>query len=297
MKNEKQRLLVGAHISVEGGVFRAVEKGASIGCTVIQIFSKSNRQWFAKPLIQDDINRFKKAVKATSMETIVVHASYLINLASANGETRTRSINALKNELERCQELGISFLVLHPGSHLKQGVEEGIELVAQGINEALEEASGKTMILLETMAGQGSSLGSTFEELAAIRSKIQHKKLIGFCLDTCHIFAAGYDFRTKKSYQSLWNKFDQTVGIENLKVIHVNDSKNELGSHVDRHEHLCQGKIGAAGFKLLLNDSRFFSIPKILETPKNNLEDDLRNINTIKKLLSSETKKTLNLNK
>ncbi len=295
MKKQKKQLLIGAHVSVEGGFYKAVERAHSIGCTVVQIFTKSNRQWFAKPLNTEDVNKFKAAAKKTEMQATVSHASYLINLASNKSETRTRSINALKKELFRADSLGINYLVLHPGSHVGQGEEKGIELVAKGLEAALENYTGSTELLLETMAGQGTSLGHTFEKIAQILQKSGHKNKIGICLDTCHVFAAGYDFRTKSGYTKMWDNFDTVIGLKKLKVIHINDSKKELDCRVDRHEDIGKGEIGKTAFALLFNDPRFFSVPKILETPKESLQDDARNIATIKKLLTKATKKILNL--
>lgn len=293
MEKNKKKLLIGAHLSIEGGFYKAIERGASIGCTVIQIFTKSNRQWFAKPLEQKDIDAFKAAQKTTNITSITAHASYLINLASPKASVRTQSINALKKELDRCEQLGIDYLVLHPGSSVDQKEEKGIELIIEGINKALSQTDSSTMLLLETMAGQGSSLGKTFEQLAIIRTKSAHTKRIGICLDTCHIFAAGYDFRTKATYEALWKTFDAIIGLQHLKVIHINDSKKELNCRVDRHEDIGKGEIGNDGFGFLFNDPRFFDTPKILETPKATLADDERNIATIKNLLTKTTKEIL----
>jgi deoxyribonuclease-4 len=295
MKKHKKTLLLGAHTSIEGGAYKAIERAHSIGCTVVQIFTKSNRQWFAKPLTTNDIEQFKKAVSETQMCATVSHASYLINLASPKAETRTRSIDALKKELERCHTLEIDYLVLHPGSPVSQGAKQGIELIAKGLDSVLGNYTGSTMLLLETMAGQGSSLGGKFEEIAALRKQSKHKKKIGVCFDTCHAFAAGYDFRTKSSYTKMWHDFDKTIGIKHLKAMHINDSKKELDSHVDRHEDIGKGKIGKDAFAFLFNDPRFFDIPKILETPKETLQDDEGNIATIKQLLTEKTKKALHL--
>ena len=284
MKKEKKELLIGAHMSIEGGLEKALIKAQELEATVLQLFTKSNRQWYAKPLTQEAINLFKQTRKEIPFHSITAHASYLINLASVNSETRKKAITALKSELHRCDQLGIEFLVLHPGSHGKQGTEKGIELVAHGINTALDSYKGNTKLLIETMAGQGTSLGSTFEEIANIRSLCKNK--VDVCLDTCHIFAAGYDMSTKDQYEKTMQTFDEIIGFDNLKVIHVNDSKKECGCRVDRHEDIGAGKIGKEGFKLLFNDPRFFNVPKILETPKESLADDKRNIATIKSLIT-----------
>lgn len=288
---KKQRLLLGAHISIEGGLEKAIERGASIECTTIQIFTKSNRQWFAKKITQEEIETFKKAQKKYSVTPVVAHGSYLINLGSPKKDVQEKSIKALTTELNRCDQLGIPYLVLHPGARLTSHINTCIKSIASNIDTALQESNGKTMVLLETMAGQGSTVGSTFEEVAQIRRLTKEKSRIGVCLDTCHIFAAGYDFTTEETYKKLWDSFDSVIGVKNLKVIHINDSKKELSSKVDRHVDIGAGKIGLEGFKLLFNDERFFNVPKILETPKESLEDDKRNMEELKKLLSEKTKK------
>lgn len=282
----KKKLLLGAHMSIEGGFHNALERGESIGCTAIQIFTKSNRQWNAQPITQDVAILFKETLKKTNITYVMAHASYLINLASDKKETREKSINALTKELERCSILGIPHLVLHPGSHIKQGVEEGLAHVINGINKAFEQSKNKTMILLETMAGQGSALGSTFEELAYIKEGISQKDRIGICVDTCHIFVAGYNLAPAKEYKALWKKFDEIIGIKHLKAFHINDSKKEYNSHVDRHEDIGKGCIGKEGFSLIMNDPAFFEIPKILETPKESLDQDKNNMETLYNLIS-----------
>jgi len=291
----KQKLLLGAHISTSGGLHKALERGASIGCTTMQIFTKSNRQWYAKKLTQSEIEEFKQAVKAHDIDPIVVHCTYLINIGSPNEETEKKSLAALIVELQRCQELGLKYLVLHPGSHLNSDEDACLTRIARNVDAALEAVPGETMILLETMAGQGSSTCYKFEHIARIRALSHHKKRVGVCLDTCHVFVAGYDMRTKKEYDQLWQKFDETIGLDHLKALHVNDSKKDLDSNVDRHEDLGKGKIGLEGFRLLFNDKRFFSVPKIIETPKAALEDDLRNMQTAVSVLSKETRNTLEI--
>ena len=290
---DRKKLLLGAHMSIEGGLHKAIERGIQVGCTTLQIFTKSNRQWHAKAIDSKEVEKFKEAVAASGINPIVAHASYLINLASPEAATRKKSIAALKKELETCEQLEIPYLVLHPGSHVNQTTKEGIALISKGLDQALQESYSSTMIALETMAGQGSSLGSTFEELAEIYQLSDHKKRLGFCLDTCHIFAAGYDFSNQKAYEVLLTEFDKILGLQQLKVIHLNDSKKELGSRVDRHEGIGKGKIGEKAFSLLCNDPRFFDIPKILETPKTTLAEDAYNIKVVKELLNEETKNIL----
>ena len=286
----KKPLLLGAHMSVAGGYDQALKKGASIGCTAIQLFTKSNRQWYAKPITQEDARKFKDVQKESAMYCVVAHASYLINLGAPHKATEEKSIQALIDELERCELLGIPFLVMHPGSLGTISKEEGSKQISNNLDVALAQANSTTMILLETMAGQGSSFGSSFQELASLYTQSTHKNRIGFCFDTCHAFAAGYDISTEASYKQVWQQFDDILGIEHLKVIHMNDSKKSCASHVDRHEHIGKGCIGLRFFELLMNDPRFFSVAKILETPKSEgskdiLQDHLMNLQQLIKLV------------
>jgi len=294
---KKQTFLLGAHMSIAGGIEKSIERAASINCTCMQIFTKSNRQWYAKPLDNESIKAFKHTTKNNpSIKAIAVHASYLINIASLDTELNKKSLQALDIEFKRCQALEIPYLILHPGSCGNTNKKQCINAIAHAINTVLKNNPGKSMILLENMGGQGSVIGSTFEELAEIYKAVDDKKRIGFCFDTCHAFVAGYDFRDKKNYENLWLQFDKILGLENLKAFHINDSKKELGSNADRHEAIGKGKIGLEAFRLLVNDERFFDVPKILETPKEkDLEDDIKNINTLKSLISETTKKLLNI--
>jgi deoxyribonuclease IV len=295
---KKKPLLLGAHMSIAGGLYKSIERGESIGCTCIQIFTKNNRQWFAIPLKEEEIAAFKKAVKnSTLIQQVVAHTSYLINIGSPNSVISKKSVESLSLELHRCEQLEIPYLVFHPGAHLKASIEDCLKLIAKNMNTVLEQNPGKTMLLIENTAGQGSNVGYTFEQLTTIYKNIRNKKRVGFCLDTCHVFTAGYDFRTKETYDELWKQFDQIIGLNKLKVMHINDSKKELGSQIDRHENIGKGAIGLEGFRLLFNDERFFDIPKILETPKddNHLKEDKMNMETIYSLLSPATKKILTI--
>lgn len=286
MERVKKALpILGAHMSITGGLEQAIIRGDSIECDVIQIFTKSNRQWHARPLDEQEVTLFKDTLKnATYVKMVIAHASYLINLASNTTTVRHQSIKALADELTRCHQLGIPFLVLHPGSGDVQNIDTTLKIVAEGLDEAFRLATGKTMILLETMAGQGNSIGHRFEQLATIYRQTHHKSLLGVCLDTCHVFAAGYNIGTKNDYHHVWQEFDRILGIHLLKIIHLNDSKKEINSHVDRHEDIGKGRIGIDGFKLLLEDPALQNIPKILETPKETLADDERNLNTLRSL-------------
>ena len=289
----KGKLLLGAHMSIAGGLSEALICGSSINCTAIQIFTKSNRQWAPKEPTKEEIDLFIKMKKETGITDIIAHASYLINMGSPDPDIHRKSVIAATKELKVCEDLGISFLVIHPGAYTTSTPEQAIIAIAQGIEKILNHVPGSSMILLETMAGQGTTIGSTFKELASIRELISDNHRVGICLDTCHVFAAGYDIATEIGYTSLWKDFDRIIGLSHLKAFHLNDSKKECGSHVDRHEDIGKGEIGLEGFRLLMNDERFFSLPKIVETPKADLLDDVKNMATLKKLLSEETKQKL----
>lgn len=262
----------GAHVSVAGGLHKAAETARQLGMETLQIFTKNANQWVGKPLTEDEIRAFKAAVKAASLKHPTAHDSYLINLASPNEELYQRSIGAFADELERAESLGLSYLVTHPGAHTGSGVEAGVERVAAAIDVVHERCAGfKVRVLLETTAGSGTTLGAKFEELAAIRNRVQDASRIGVCLDTCHVFAAGYPLGTDAEYRATFEQFDNVIGLSNLKLFHVNDSARELGSRVDRHAGLGLGHIGLEPFRRLVTDSRFKRLPMILETPK---EDD-----------------------
>ena len=281
-------------MSIAGEPAKAIERGESIGCTAIQIFTKSNRQWHAKPITKTDADNFKQAWKNSSIESIIAHASYLINIGSPEKEIEHKSVQALAIEMERCNQLGIPYLVLHPGSHSNTDEKECLERISKNLDTLFDKHPDCT-ILLETMAGQGTNVGYTFEQLAYIIKHSNHKRRLGICLDTCHIFTAGYDFSDEKSYHHMWEQFDKVIGINKLKAIHVNDSKQSLGSAVDRHADIGKGKIGIKAFEFLCNDPKLFDIPKVLETPKDDLSDDKRNMNSLLHLLSAKTKKLLHV--
>lgn len=292
---KKPRLLLGAHLSVAGGVDKAFAQGVELGCTTLQIFTKSNRQWHAKALSEEEVQAYHEAQKTTGINPVVAHASYLINLGSPDSATRKKSVHALILELERCAALAIPYLVIHPGSRVTSSEQECLERIVDGLDEALEGATSPTMILLETMSGQGSTVCNTFEQIAWLRKQAKQSKRIGVCLDTCHVFAAGYDLRTQKTYEQLWQQFDDTIGLKHLLAIHVNDSKKPLDSRVDRHEHIGQGALGELPFKLLMNDERFFNVPKILETPKDPEGSDEKNLTLLKSFLTGKTRQLLDL--
>ena len=282
-------------MSIAGGFDKAVEAGELIGCTAIQIFTRSNRQWGAKKITKDQVETFRKALRGSCVRSVVIHLPYLINIGSPNPKTRHASLAVLKQELKRADALGLKYLVLHPGSHLGEGEEKCLDRIVKGINSVLDGDDGKAMILLENMAGQGTNVGYKFEHLGYIIKNVKQPSRVGVCFDTCHAFAAGYDFRKEDGYEAMWKSFAKHVGLRKLKAIHVNDSKRECGSRVDRHEDIGKGKLGLSAFLLLFNDKRFFAIPKILETPKATLETYAHNMKVIKRLLTPNTKKMLYL--
>lgn len=287
---ETHSSLIGAHVSIAGGFAKAIERGITIGANTIQIFTKSNRQWKASPIQENDALDFITAQKKSSIEIVVAHAAYLINLGSDSAATQETSLKSLIEEIQRCDILHIPYLVLHPGSGTKDATDVCLQ-IASLLEKALHATENcKVMILLETMAGQGDTIGAQFENLAFIRNHVALKSRIGFCIDTCHIFAAGHAFDTQESYKSLMHEIDSTLGLSHIKLFHINDSKKELGSNVDRHEHIGEGKIPLTAFSFLLRDPRFIHIPKILETPKDKdkeTEDDIRNIKKLKSLLKN----------
>lgn len=291
---KKHSLLFGAHMSISGEIRLAIERGESIDCSAIQIFTKSNRQWYAKPLAQQDIELFKQTWKNSSVQSVIAHASYILNLGSPNPELEKKSLEAFELEFIRCAELSIPYLVLHPGSYSNTDEESSIARISKNIDTVLTKIPHGT-ILLETMAGQGNQIGSTFEQLAQIIKHVNHKNRVGVCFDTCHAFVAGYDFTTEKSYNLMWAQFDKIIGLNKLRAIHINDSQKELGSRIDRHADIGKGKIGLKAFELLFNDPKFFDIPKILETPRTDLADYKRNMEVLKSLLSKKTRTLLDM--
>jgi deoxyribonuclease IV len=277
----------GSHVSASGGVDRTLQRAVDVGATSAQIFSKNERQWKAKPLDPDVVERFHLERERVGIGQMVVHDSYLINLASPKEDILEKSLAAFQDELERCDTLGISYLVTHPGAHTGSGVEAGIARFAESLNEIFDTIPDNTAITcLETTAGQGTTLGRTFEEIAQIIDKVEAKDRVGVCLDTCHIFAAGYDIRTQDDYGAVMNEFDRIIGIDRLRVLHLNDSKFGLGMNKDRHEHIGDGEIGVEGFRAVVNDARLAGLPAILETEKDDAgENDRRNLAMLRNLI------------
>jgi len=264
----KHLKFVGAHVSTAGGVFNAPLNAREIGAKAFALFTKNQRQWKARPLTEEVIGKFRENLKKTgiSPEMVLPHDSYLINLGSPDKEKRRKSLEAFIDEVERCYQLGLRYLNFHPGSSLgKVSEEECLEIVAESINEAISRTK-EVILVIENTAGQGNTVGYRFEHLARIIELVENKERIGVCLDTCHMFAAGYDIRTEEAYEKTMKEFDGIVGFKYLKGMHLNDAKSELGSRVDRHHSIGKGNVGLEAFRLIMNDERLNGIPLILET-------------------------------
>jgi deoxyribonuclease-4 len=256
-------------MSIAGGLHNACTAGVEVGCDCLQVFVKNQRQWAAPPLTDEAIRTWKRAVRQTGLSPVVAHDSYLINLASPDNAARNKSMDAFIDELTRCEALGIRYLVMHPGAHMGEGEEAGLRRIVGSFNAIHKSTAGyKVRTLLETTAGQGTALGYRFEHLAGILDGVADGERMDVCFDTCHVFAAGYDFRHEDKYEAMVADFDRLIGTRRVKCFHMNDSKRACGSRVDRHDHVGQGKLGRAGFKHIINDRRFARTAKILETPK-----------------------------
>lgn len=280
-------MLLGAHVSTSGGVGKAPANGHNLGCEAIQVFTRNQMQWTARALSAKEIAEFRRGLLDYRIKMVVAHDSYLINLGSPNGEILKKSLGAFADEVERCEQLGIPYLVFHPGSHVGSGETAGLKRIAKSINEVLKRKKGYvTQVLLETTAGQGSNLGYRFEQLAEILAWVKDQRRVGICVDTCHIFAAGYDLRTGPAYEASIQELDEKIGLKRVRAFHLNDSKKGLGSRVDRHENIGKGELGLEPFRLLLNDLRFAAIPMLLETPGG---DDAyrRDLKTLRSLIAS----------
>jgi len=256
-------------MSVAGGLHTAFERAERVGCTAIQIFTKNSNQWKDPVLSSDDIGKYREAMNKSKVSSVVSHDSYLINLCGASDYLLENSRKSFIEEIKRCEALEIKYLIFHPGAHTTMDRNEAVKTVAESLNRA-HDATKNTLVvtLIETTAGQGTTLGNTFEEIAEMISLVKNKKRVGVCMDTCHIFAAGYDIRTKASYDKTMAQFDRIIGFDLLHAIHFNDAKKPLNSRVDRHEHIGKGEIGKPGFGFFMSDDRFVDIPKMLETPK-----------------------------
>jgi deoxyribonuclease-4 len=273
--------LFGAHMSIAGGCHNALLEGQRRGCDTVQLFTKNASQWLGKALADEDVRTYRRTLRRTRLRFPTAHDSYLIDLASPDEALWRRSIEAFVDEMTRAERLGLRYLVTHPGAHLDSSEDEGIARVARALDEVHSRCAGyRVQVLLETTAGQGSTLGHRFEQLAAILERVAEAKRVGVCLDTCHVFAAGYALAPQKEYRLTMRTFDKTVGLGRLRLFHINDSRKPLGSRVDRHAHIGRGCLGLEPFRLLVNDPRFANRPMILETPKEEGEnEDMDDVN------------------
>ncbi len=278
--------LLGAHMSVAGGHALAIDRATTFAMTACQIFTKNANQWNAKPIAPEAAESFRSRFAESDVAFVVAHDSYLINLATPDDALWERSVAAFGDELERCAQLGVPSLVTHPGAHMGSGVDAGIARVGEALNRLFDEQPDRDVtVLLETTAGQGTTLGRAFEELAGILALVEDQRRVAVCLDTCHIFAAGYDLRDAETYSATMQAFEEIIGLDRLQVFHLNDSRKGLGAKVDRHAHIGEGELGQEAFRLLLTDPRFADRPGILETPKDEDEQgDQRNMSLLRQL-------------
>jgi len=277
---------LGAHMSIAGGLSLSLERGREVGCGAVQIFLKNQRQWAAKPLAADEVRQFRAARRAHAIRHVFAHSSYLINLGNPNPALWSQAVDAFTDELERAEALGLSCVVIHPGSHMGAGLEVGLARVTAGLDESVARTAGyRVKVALENTAGAGNTIGRTFGELAALLERAARPERLGVCLDTCHLFAAGYDLRSPPGYRHAMAECDARVGRGRVLAFHLNDAKAPLGSGLDRHENIGRGLLGLTPFRLLLNDRRFTRVPKVLETPKEpSPAADLRNLAVLRRL-------------
>lgn len=289
MKPQTPRPLLGAHMSIAGGVDKALLEGKRVDCDVIQIFTKSSRQWAFQPYSEEEIQAFKQNQKETGIVTVIAHDSYLLNLGSPDESLRKKSIRAFIEEMERCETLAIPYLIAHPGAHLGAGEDVGIKTIGHSLDEVHTSCRGyKVKVALEITAGQGSNIGYRFEQIRNMIESTKENDRLRVCFDTEHAFAAGYDIKTKDGYEQTFGEFDETIGLKLLVAFHLNDSKKEFHSKVDRHEHIGKGHIGVEAFRMLVNDPRFWGIPMCLETPKGrDLKEDKENLALLKSLIAA----------
>jgi len=282
--------LLGAHLSIAGGLHRALLRGEALHCNTIQIFTKNSNQWRSRELLPEEVEEFHETLSRTGISPVISHGSYLVNLASPEPLLYRKSLKSMTEEIKRCQLLGIPSVVVHPGFHGGRGVVEGLRRVSAAVNIILRETRNLSVkIVLETTAGQGTSLGSRFEHFAVLFDRIEEVHRVGLCVDTCHIFAAGYDLRGRKAYERMVESVQNSVGLAKLDLFHLNDSLREMGSRVDRHGHIGQGYIGLQAFRFIMRDERFSRVPKVIETPKEsafNGEDqaDRKNLDLLRRL-------------
>jgi deoxyribonuclease IV len=274
---------VGFHVSIAGGISNSVNNAKKIGCTAFQIFSRNPRGWAAKPVPHDEVQLFRNKLAASGIEksSVVVHMPYIPNLSGPEGEFYEKSVQTLTEEVHRCKTLELPYLVIHLGSHMGRGSNSGIDQLVKAINSACSKCGSGLAVLLENSAGQKNSVGSTFEELRLILDRLGNSKEIGVCIDTCHLFASGYDLRTKADVEIVFNKFKDIVGLKELKIVHLNDSKGRLGSNLDRHEHIGLGSIGIEGIAAFLNLREIQPLPIIMETPIDKRRGDEQNLKVV----------------
>lgn len=278
-------MILGAHVSIAGGVQNAPLNGQKIGCDAIQMFAKNQTQWKAKPFTEENVAGFKENLKSTGIKAVVIHDSYLINLCATDAVKLKMSLDAFVDELQRAEALGVPYVVTHPGSHLGKGEDWGVARIAESLDEIHERTRGfEVMTLLETTAGQGTNLGYTFEQIAAMQEKVRDKHRVGVCTDSCHMYSAGYDLKTRKGYEDTWKRFADVIGFEHLRAFHLNDTKKAHRSRVDRHDHIGAGQLGLEPFRWLLHDPRFGNLPGLLETPGDE-NDFKRNLKLLRSLL------------
>jgi deoxyribonuclease-4 len=260
--------LLGAHVSIRGGIERSIQRGTELGCESIQIFTKNQRQWSVSSLSEKTVEDFLQERERSGIKEIIVHDSYLINLGNPDPAALKKSREAFYNELVRADQLQVPYLVFHPGACMDSTQSEGVRRIAESLNLVINiQQKGSVQLLLETTSGQGSHLGYSFEQLATILSQVEEKRRVGICFDTAHVFTAGYDLRSERSYNQTFELFQSIIGLDCLKVFHLNDSKKQFGSHLDRHENIGEGYLGLEPFRLLVNDPRFQNHSMILETP------------------------------
>lgn len=276
-------------MSISGGVSQALERGRETGCECVQIFTKSSRQWASKPYSKDEVEAFKQARASSGIRVVVAHDSYLVNLGAPDEKLRQKSVAAFTDELERCELLEVPYLISHPGAHVGSGEEAGIRTIAQSIDEAHKACRGyRVAIALEITAGQGSTLGSKFEQMGRIFDAVKENDRLRLCFDTEHAFAAGYDLRSDEGYQRTFAELDKHIGIKRLVAFHINDSMKPLNSHVDRHEHIGKGHLGLEPFRRIVNDPRFAGVPMCLETePGPEMQDIAADLRQLHQLLNS----------
>ncbi len=260
-------MILGKHVSIAGGLDKAVARAKEIGCNSLQIFVKNPRGWRARNLTDEEVNKFKQKLSEFNFSPLVVHATYLINLASPKEDLWEKSIDGLITDYSRSGRIGADYLVVHPGSHTGDGLEDGIKRISKAINDVLAQVENGTLLLLENVAGAGSSIGASFEQLQQILDNIVNKERVGICLDTCHAFAAGYDLHTKSGLDKMLTQFDEIIGLDKLRVIHLNDSRHDIGTNKDEHAHIGEGDIGKEAVKAIINHSKLKDKPFILETP------------------------------